>query len=168
MKYEESSINDLYSSSVRAFPRTTKRQHAIDPIEISDVRIVPFMGMKTVLITANAQNESRAYRPLILFKNINFHKEESENLIKIVSEGRTYLFEPPRTESTDVLLRCQCGDWKWRFHYTDHIDHSLYGSNRKPYEAKWNPGSANPLELPGMCKHLMKLSSVLHESGLIL
>jgi hypothetical protein len=151
----ESSLNDLYDSAVEAFPNTTKRQHVVDTIKISNLRTTPFLGVKTLFSKALAQNEGREYNPIILFKKVKYYKENSNNLLEKLSLD------------DNVNIRCQCKDFLWRFHHFDHLDRSLYGSNRKKYQAKNNPGSANPMELPGMCKHLMAFAKSLKESGLI-
>lgn len=159
----ESSINSLYKSAVKAFPLTTKRQYAIDPIEIKEVSLTPYIGMKTLFVKALAINEDRKYNPIILFKNVLYGKGK-----KIIgSDGLPYQISTLSLDETEVLLRCPCKDFHWRFNFFDHLDHSLYGRKRSKYEAKYNPGSANPLELPGMCKHLMALTRNLKNSGII-
>jgi hypothetical protein len=158
----ESSLTDLYYSAVKAFPKTTKRQHAVDPIIIEELRWTPFKGVKTLFIRAEARNETRHYSPMILFKNVNY----DNGRVKIVaSDGLEYRFAPLSMEDNDVLVRCNCPDFKWRFNYYDHEDHSLYGRVRAPYESKGGP-PANPQELPGMCKHLMKAVIVLRDAGI--
>lgn len=65
-----------------------------------------------------------------------------------------------------VVVVTRLKDFYWRFNYYDHIDHSLYGRKRKKYEGQglW---VANPKEMPGMCKHLMKMAMALRDAGLI-
>lgn len=160
--FTESSIEDLYDSAVRAFPRTTKRQHAVDPILIEELRWTPFLGVKTLFIKAEARNEDRHYTPMFLFKNVNYDGRE----VKITaSDGLEYSFDKLSLEGTDVLLRCNCADFTWRFNYYNWDDRSLYGSKRKKYESQGGP-AANPLELPGMCKHLMKATTALRHAGI--
>jgi hypothetical protein len=84
----------------------------------------------------------------------------------IASTGQKFFFEKLNLKK-EVVLRCECNDFKWRFNFEDHRDRSLYGRVRKKYEAKINPGSSNPLEMPGMCKHLIKLVNSLHHNGIL-
>lgn len=98
----------------------------------------------------------------MLLKEINYSGDE---ITIIASDGKEYSFDKPTLESSDVLLRCNCPDFHWRFNYYNHQDKSLYGSKRGKYESKGGP-PANPMELPGMCKHLMKTVKVLQESGI--
>lgn len=159
----ESNINDLYKSTVAAFPKTGLRQHATHSIKIEHVTFIPFVGMKTLLVKASAFNEAREYNTLILFKNVIY----SETGKIIIPNGKTDAKLEQIAIDNDVLVRCNCKDFFWRFHYTDKIEQSLYGRSRKKYESKGIGPPANPLQLEGMCKHLLKTIEVLGNSGLI-
>jgi hypothetical protein len=158
----ESSVNDLFASAVRAFPYTRMRQHATGPIIIESLRWTPFLGVKTLFIKAEARNEDRHYTPMILFKNVDY---DGDGITIIASDGLEYSFDKLSLENQDVLLRCNCPDFYWRFNYYDYIDRSLYGNKRGKYESKGGL-PANPKKLPGMCKHLMKMSEALRDAGL--
>lgn len=170
MAFNESNLNDLFLATVRAFPKTTKRQHAIDTINITEVRWTPFRGVKTLFVKGLAQNteNGKEYNPMILFKGMNYHNAKENNAwIEITgSDGKNYIFEQIN-DKNEVLVRCNCSDFQWRFNYFDHLDSSLYGRVRRKYEALARPGSSNPLELPGMCKHLIKLVRTLGNSGIL-
>lgn len=165
--FNESNINDLYKTTVDAFPRTTKRQFSTDLVQIVELNWMPFLGVKTLFIKALAQsNESgKEYNPMILFKDINYHNIKEDNWIEIkANNGKNYVFE--RIENNDVLVRCDCKDFKFRFGFYNHIDHSLYGSKPKKYESLGVRKPANPNEFPGMCKHLLKLIKSLDHAGI--
>jgi hypothetical protein len=162
----ESTLDELYQSAVDAFPNTTKRQHATHPVEIERIFWTPYIGMKTLMIKAEIRNEDKHYNSFIVFKGVKYHDKKAPNLIEIVdSTKKHYFLEQLSSENHDVLLRCSCGDFHWRFNYFDHLDKSLYSRKRRKYEALHNPGSANPKEMPGMCKHLMKLIEALGETN---
>ena len=160
----ESSAEELYRSAVKAFPNTKMRQHATHPIVIRELRWTPFVGVKTLFIKGLAQNEDREYGPCILFKGVNY---EGKAVKITASDGLQYNFDKLSLENTEVLVRCNCPDFFWRFNYYDHLDKALYGTKRKKYESHGGP-AANPLELPGMCKHIMKMTKVISESGIFL
>lgn len=157
----ENTLPELFRSAVDAFPATTKRQHVTAPIEISDVRFTPFLGMKTLLIRANAANEGRVYSPIILFKRASFSTEGFS--FTAHDDNKEYHLAP---HDHDVLVRCDCNDFYWRFNYYNHLETSLHGKVRKEYKGSGVP--ANPLEMPGLCKHLMKLMEELKEMGAVL
>ena len=167
MLWLESSLNDLYNSTVVAFPKTTKRQYAIDPIKITQLQWIPFLGMKTLFVKGMAKNENREYGPVIVLKRVLYHESQNAGIVPLkASDGKTYFLEKLSNENTDVLVRCNCNDFAWRFSYYNHLDKSLQGPKRKKYEALHNPGSANPAQSPGLCKHLIKLNKILQETSI--
>ena len=165
MLWIESSLNDLYQSSVEAFPNTTKRQHAVDPINIVHLEWIPFLGMKTLFVKGIAQNGEKEYSPIVVFKRVTYHETEA-GCISLKAKDGTYFLEQLSSEDTDVLVRCDCPDFGFRFKYYDHLDKSLHGHKGKKYQGQglWE---ANPHHLPGMCKHVIKLWKVLSESTII-
>jgi hypothetical protein len=164
----ESTLPELYHNSVIGFPETTKRQHATSTIKITHLNWVPYLGMKTLFVKGLAQNEGREHNPIIIFKGVQYREQTGKNIIPlIINSGQKYLLDQLSFEKNEVLVRCDCKDHQWRFCHTNAVDRSLYGRDRKKYEAKYRPGSANPKKLPGLCKHLMVLGKVLKESGII-
>ncbi len=164
----ESSLGHLYDSAVDAFPNTTRRQHATNTIKVVDLKWVPFIGMKTLMIRGTVHNEDREYNPLIIFKRVEYFGEQTAGAaILTASDEKQYFLKKLSLQDHDVLVRCGCKDFFWRFNYYDHVDKSLQGRARKPYTALHNPGTANPTESEGICKHLMKMMKVLSESGII-
>lgn len=161
----ESSLQDLYNSAVKAFPKTEKRQFATDPVVITNLTWLPFYGMKTLFVKGLAQNqyEGTEYNTIILFKKVNYNGQE----VKIEgSDGKQHSFDKLSSEGTDVVLRCSCPDFRWRFAWYNKLDKSLYGRAPAKYHAKTDLPPANPLELEGTCKHLMKTAKALSESGI--
>ena len=166
---QESNLQNLYTSTVQAFPQTTKRQHAIDPVKIVELNWTPFLGVRTLFVKALVQSgeSGKEYNTLFLFKNVNYNIYDESKAVRIIANGHEHLFERLSLNSTETLVRCSCPDFAWRFNYMDHLDDSLYGRKRKEYQAIHNPGSSNPLQLPGMCKHLIKCVSAIVELGII-
>jgi hypothetical protein len=165
---QETNLQDLYQNTVQAFPKTRKRQHSIDTIHIMEMQLTPYLGVKTLFVKGLARNTENGneYNPIVLFKNVKYHSEKNQNWIEaIAKDGQKFFFE--KLSKNDVVIRCNCNDFHWRFNYTDHLDKSLYGRLRKKYEAIHSPGSSNPLELSGMCKHVIKLVKSLHHSNIL-
>jgi hypothetical protein len=163
MLLSESSLEDLYKSTVLAFPRTTMRQYATHSIIIKELSWLPFKGMKTLFIKGRAQNEEREYNPIVLLKRVNYNGHQ---VTITATDGLEYSFDRLSLEHTDALIRCNCKDFGWRFRHQNHLHRSLYGSDGKPYQALYRPGSSNPLRMEGMCKHLIKLVGVLDSAGI--
>jgi hypothetical protein len=163
----ESSIAELYKTTVDAFPKTTKRQFSTDPVVIEHLEWVPFLGMKTLFIKGTAKNEGRKNESILLFKGVRYKVREEKGAVPLrTSDGRVVFLEQISSKEDDVLVRCTCKDFSYRFNYYNSLNGSLFGRKRTKYEGKglWE---ANPQEAPGMCKHLMKMAKILRESKLL-
>jgi hypothetical protein len=164
----ESTYDELYAATVTAFPKTKLRQHATGPVQISEVKFTPFVGVKTLFLRARATNEDREYSPMILFKGVNYVEATRRKGIirlKISRKESRYIEQLVQTNS-EMLVRCDCKDFSYRFRWYDWLDRSLYGHQGRKYEGKGGP-PANPKEMPGMCKHLLKMFETLKGMGLV-
>lgn len=161
--FEESTINDLHISTRQAFPATRKRQHSIDEIRIVELKWTPYIGLKTLFVRGRARSEGKVYSPIVVFKDVSY----GSGIPLMANDGRRYLLERLSQAENDVLLRCSCKDFYWRFHHYNKLDRSLQGSDRKKYEAKTDREPVNPTESPGMCKHLWKMIAAIRDSGIL-
>lgn len=164
----ESTNSELYDSAVQAFPKTRFRQHATNSIEIVRLEWTPYLGVKTLFVSSLAQNTEKGtqYRPMVLFKGVKYG-DPGKGLVEITAkDNQQYAFEKLSHNGSEVMVRCDCPDFLFRFNYYDWVDRSLYGNKRKEYENKGGP-PANPTESAGMCKHLMKLFVALDDIGII-
>lgn len=161
----ESSLNDLYRGAVNGFPTTTRRQHAIDTVRIVELSWTPYVGLRTLFIKGVAQNFDSTpyseYKVIALFKGVTYGSG-----IPVAVNGIQYLIEQLSAENDGVLVKCSCGDYNWRFRHYNFLDKSNYGRDRKKYEGAglWK---ANPLEMPGMCKHIMKMMLALRDAKML-
>jgi hypothetical protein len=164
----ETSLEDLYSNTLRAFPTTVKRQNSVDEVKIEHLDWVPFKGVRTLFVKGQARRDESKNECIMLFKGIKYHEENAPGLVEIkASNGETVFVEPLSYKATDVLVRCTCKDFHWRMTHFNKMDGSLFGRDRKEYEALSRPGTSNPMEMAGLCKHLMKMSKVLSEASLL-
>ena len=116
----------------------------------------------TLFIKGLAENQGRNYKPIALFKDVTYGTG-----IPVVVNGVRYLIEQLSAENTQVLVRCDCGDFFWRGNYADYLDSSLWGRKRKKYESKGIGPPANPTNAPMLCKHLMKMMLALRDAGIL-
>lgn len=164
-RLRESSLSDLYKSAVLGFPNCTRRQHATNTIKFVELTWIPYKGMKTLFVRGLAHNEDRTYQPIILFKNVKYLQSGGVPLMD--NNGQKHFLEQLSFKDNDVLVRCGCKDFRYRFNYYDFLDHSLYGKKAAKYVSKGMRSPANPLEMEGLCKHLIKMMKVLQESGIV-
>jgi hypothetical protein len=162
----ESSLKDLHDMAVQAFPHTTKRQNSTDTVRVEGMRWVPFRGLGTLFVKAVVNNEGRKNESIMLFKGVKY-REGSAAVPVMTSKGEEVGLDRLSFSENGVLVRCTCEDFRWRFRHWNGEDGSLYGRAGRKYEAILRPGSSNPDESPGMCKHLMKMAKILRESGVL-
>jgi len=162
-QFFESTMDDLYVSMQQAFPRTTKREHSTQTIKIVDLKWTPFLGLNTLLIRGKAQNEGKEYKTTIVFKEVDY----SGGPIKFMADDGKY-YEINNLSEHDILVRCDCPDfkWRWKFENSRPAINALVGNKGKKYEGQglWE---ANPLHLPGLCKHLLSLSKALNHINVL-
>lgn len=168
--HNEHSISDLYQSSVDAFPNTKKRQHIVDTVKMLKFEWTPYLGMKTLFLRGLAETSyngvKHVYHPIILFKQVQF--QESGAKIVAKDNAESYYFKPISYHNNDIVLRCECPDFFWRFNYYDHVEDSLYGRKRRIYDGFNGNHRINPLEMPGMCKHIMSMIEHLQRHGMVM
>lgn len=164
----ETTLSDLYNNTIKAFPTSLKRQNSIDEVVIEHLDWVAFKGMRTLFVKGLAKRGESKNECIILFKNVIYSEEQEKGFLDIkTSNGETVFVKPLSYDSNDVLVRCSCKDFYWRMTHFNKIDGSLYGRDRAKYEAVKNPESSNPSKLPGLCKHLIKMSKTLSQASLI-
>ena len=161
----ETTLNDLLINIEKGFPNTQYRQDSTDSIKIKRIEWIPFVGLKTLYVKGLAQNENREYNPTILFKNIIYSSGEGINLR--ASDGKEYKLKKINANENNVLVRCNCKDFFYRFHHYNYEDKSLYGRDRVKYIGSTGL-PANPMEVSGMCKHIIKLTKTIQEAQLLL
>ena len=165
----ESNLSKLYRSTVVAFPHTKKRQYATDTVQVTQLEWMPYVGMRTLFLKAHVQNLEGGgeYDSIILFKNVKYHPRRQSGLVEIVSfdTHQRYFIEQLSGDKNDVLLRCNCGDYFWRFNYYNSVDKSHYGRVRSSYDD--GNYRINPKEMPGMCKHILQVWRSVWENRVI-
>lgn len=162
----EAALKDLERNIIRGFPRTKKRQYATDTVRIVQLNIVPYVPSKGLLFKAVANNEGNTYAPEIFFDEVTFENEDTPNNVTFTAtDGEQYHIEPIRFTNNNARVRCNCLDFHYRFaQYNAHAG-DLYGKPPPPYHRRTTTyPPVNPMKLPGICKHLLKLSKMLEEN----
>jgi len=162
----ETSVNELHRSAVEAFPSTTRRQHSTHTVRIEHLDWIPFEGVGTMMVRGLANNEGRKNRAIVLFKGVKYESKEGRGVVPVMSSsGKVVHMRLLSPDENDVMVRCTCPDFRWRFAHWDKVGKSLFGRGPGRYEAVARPGSANPDGAEGMCKHLMKMVKIIEISG---
>ena len=159
----------LERNIVWGFPQTKKRQHATDPIKITQIKIMPYQKSTKLLVEGTADSDGKLYSPRILFMNVSFRKNKDPDSVTFTaSDGQMYNVLPINIKTNDVKVRCNCLDFFYRFALWNYNNGSIYGRKPPLYRRKTTTyPPVNPLKVPGICKHLIKLVDAIQESGLL-
>jgi len=164
---EKSSLVDLERGAIDNLP-TKKRQYATDPIQLTGLKITPFIGTKALLFRGDAVSDGKNYTPIIMFNNVQFEEEDTPtNLTFMASDNEEYNIQVIPAKENFCQVRCNCMDFYYRFALWNFNDGSLYGRKPKPYQKTTDRPPVNPKKSPGLCKHLMKMGQLLYQTKMI-
>lgn len=173
---EQSTYNQLRTNVDNFIPQgsdkgdgTTryKRQHATGEVNLKGLTWRASYGVKALEVMATAIGGEKQYAPKIIFNNVEFDDEETEDNITVPAEAGPINFKQINLSENNMRVRCDCLDFYYRFATWNAKDKSLDGRAPKPYQAKTNRGPVNPKQVPGMCKHLLRIIEVLKENGAV-
>lgn len=134
-------------------------------------KIMPSIGVKTLSFYGEAPSFTRneaAYNQTVVFKEVEFSEEEPEYDKEdwYFLEDKNVWYKKPGLDENDVLLRCQCPDFRFRFSYALKKEKALSGQLIS-YKKKTDREPLNPENIPGMCKHLYNFTKALIQKGYI-
>lgn len=166
---EASTYSDLERSTIQGFPNTTKRQHAVTPIQIVRTEFVPFIPTGNLRCDAVARSGPNTYHPQVLFDEVEYQDDDTpENVTVQSSNGKPIHIVPIDLSTNTCKVRCDCLDFYHRFAQYNFDADSLYGNKPPTYQRKTNTrADVNPTRTPGVCKHVMKTILGLRDAGML-
>lgn len=167
---EASTVPDLEDNIVAAFPATRKRQHATGEVNVTNVQYIPYIGMKMLHVkSSTVSTNGNRYNQAIQFLKVEFEPEDTtENATFQASDGEDYHVHPLDLDGHNVKVRCNCLDFRFRFANYNSEDKSLVGRPPPLYQRRTTTRPpVNPDQVPGVCKHLLKVIEMLQRYGLI-
>lgn len=165
---EDSNYNTLYRNIQTGFPNTTRRQHAVGEVFMIGVEYVPNPQQSTLQINGQCRSHGHMYRPVIIFANVEYHPDHVQGSVTVSNPNGSRIHVTPVQTSQNVQVRCTCLDFYFRFSHYNDGDNSLAGPPMPPYQRKTTDRPpANPAQVPGLCRHLIKLVDSMKTTGLI-
>lgn len=163
---EDSTMPELRSNIERTFPNTTKRQHVVGDVRVTKMVYTPFAANKILQVDASTQSVGgNNHQVAIQFLNVDFTNGDVE---VTAATGQKINIQQIAVTATNVKVRCDCLDFRFRFADWNFADNSLVGNPPPPYiRITTTRPPANPLETPGMCKHVIKVFDELRRQGII-
>ena len=156
---EEATLDQLQRDTIRGFPGTKARQNATHTVQITQKTYTPFEPSHALLVKAVANNQGRVYYPEMFFEEVVYEDEDTPNNVTFTgTDGEMHHIQPIQFQRNNTRVKCTCLDFHYRFAQTNARSDSLYGEPPPPYQRKTTTHPpANPMRVPGLCKHLIKL-----------
>lgn len=157
---DESSVTQL-ASNTRVFFDTPREQTA-KRVQIIDTVYVPAVGEGLLTVKATVRGSKGKYTTSIMFEKVRYVEQGTQYAAGFTAvDGKEYFVLPLRQTREDVKVNCTCLDFYYRFAAWNQKDKSLNGEPPKPYIKKGNREPVNPDQVPGVCKHILKLADTL-------
>lgn len=165
----ETTIDDMESNIEIGFPKTKKRQHIVNTINVISVKYLPMIGMKTLRVNGIVNSPNGKYTPTIMFLKVNFENTSTDDNVSLVSAtGDKFNITKIDKNNSNIKVRCNCMDYYFRFSVFNFNDNSHILPKPKTYVRKTDSyPPVNPNKVPGVCKHILKLVNYLENTELI-
>lgn len=165
---EVSTVPDLDRNIRDAFPNTRKRQHVTHEVTVVSTEYIPYIGTKMLHVRTHTNSNGHEYHQAIQFNNVVFEKDDSPTNITIQDNtGVDFHIQPIKLNNINVKVRCNCLDFYYRFATWNFGDKSIVGPKPKPYIKTTNRPPVNPDQVPGFCKHLIRVVEDMEKEGLL-
>lgn len=162
----ETTLNQLISQTDSGFD-TDRRLSATDTTSVVNIDLVPQRGKLTAKADVRG-SQNKMYQVLIQFQTVKYNPPANTDRVTFVAAEQTYAISPIDIGNSNVKVRCQCLDFRFRFAMINSADGSLFGNRPPIYRPVPNSvrGAANPSKTPGICKHIKCLMDELESGGL--
>lgn len=155
---ELSTVPQLKTNITTGFPETRKRQHATGEVSINNIEYIPYVGTRMIHARSTSNSNGHQHRQAIQFLDVKFEPADTrQNITITATDGKDYHMQQISLSKQNTKVRCDCMDFYWRFANYNAADKSLVGSAPALYQRKTNRPPVNPDQVPGLCKHLIKL-----------
>jgi hypothetical protein len=136
-------------------------------VKIVNTVFVPAPGSDELQIEGQARTANSSYNTRAIFENVIFKNDPDQNTASIIAtDGEEYHFNRINKGRSDIKVSCSCLDFYYRFAAFNHKANALASEPPKPYVKKTDRAPVNPNEVPGVCKHIIRLVEELEKSDL--
>ncbi len=170
--FEDQTIPQLRRSIEVGFPHTKKRQHVVGTVRINNMAYYPLTANKMIRITADTTTSDTGgrHKQFLDLRNIVYdYADTDDNVVIADTTGKEYFVQPIALNVTNVGVFCDCPDYQLRFANFNIQNNAHVGPRPKPYTKVpgSNRGPVNPMKVPGMCKHILKVVENLKQDGVV-
>ena len=163
----EMTLPELEQSTTSAFPDTKARLNAAGQMTIVDLDVTADESTNVVRLMARVRGSTDTYSPTIVFKDVEVDTEPFTGAIELSDESnsKSLYIERMAPHDHDVAVSCTCKDFVWRFSRQNADKQALNGTPPQ-LDSKGLRPSVNPMNAPGICKHIRALGDHAQKIGL--
>lgn len=164
----ERTYADLEQKTRAFVPPSKKRQHAVQPVQVSKVEFVPARPSQVLTVKVLVTSGPNKYQTSVMFQDVIYEDgDQADNASFTAADGEEYHIVPIDLTKSNVKVHCNCLDFYYRFAPSNNKDKSLLGNPPPPYQRKTaTRPPVNPTQVPGVCKHLIKTITSLRQVGI--
>ncbi len=168
---ETSTIPQLDMKARQAFPTTKKRQHDVGSVTpLPGMYCTPNVPKNELVIDTRTRSSKSgsAHTQRIMLYGVKFVQPGEPNGVQV--PDTQVAVEPIKLNKDTARVACDCMDFRFRFANQNNKDDSLAGNAPPKYIPVQgsNRGPANPSNLPGMCKHIMRMVQQLKQLKIVI
>jgi len=143
-------------------------------VQLLDIKISPAFGTK--MLTISSRSKTGWIQSIQLFGvNVAQTKEELTGKIITLSDPatkKTYYMNPIRQGESGIRVSCNCPSLRFDFSY-ELLQQGALGRKFIPYTRKTPPPPLgrpyrNPNHIPGACKHILRLFTLMSNTGMFI
>lgn len=155
----EMTVRELIANTERI--ETTKRHHVADQVQIVGGFVVQQLGETDLLFEGdtNTGHHPKIRAPIQIV--------ETGGTRVTTADGTQLTILPISSTADDVQVTCDCEDFYFRFATLNSKANVLFGTITKVYIPKGTRNVAPASTVPAVCKHIIKLSHLLNNQGVL-
>lgn len=168
--FEDQTVPQLRQNIQTGFPDTKKRQHATNEVRVDNFKYTPFAANGILRVDAiTSSNNGNKHKVTIDLRGITFENGDTDQNVTVTSSGgQDISVQPVQLNTTNVGVNCDCQDYIMRFATFNLNQNCHIGAIPPRYIRKTTTRPpANPNNVPGACKHILKCFEDLQGHGLI-
>jgi hypothetical protein len=158
---EDATIPFLRQEIERGFPDTKKRQHATNEVRIQRLQYTPILQRDILKINSTTNsNNGNTHTQVIEIRGVNFQPPNSGKTTSITDvSGEEQAITPAALNTSNVGVFCDCEDYQKRFANLNIRNNCHVGPPPQNYVRKTTTRPpVNPMNVPGMCKHVIAIT----------
>ena len=159
-------LDDLIESGRRLRPN-------FNPPRVVEIRqITPTVRTKMMTVSANSRG-TKLWQQVINFFKVDYVEEQDQQhpLSAQTKQGQTVFAAQLRVTENPVTVRCNCPDFFFTWNYHDRNNpqgNALFGRIANYQRKTTTYPARNPIEVPGVCKHIIGVTERLRRDRILL